>query len=417
MSSVERPVSFPLAGALSWAPGAPPPWRRHHPAPQPNSVVWSADFAAGLYTRGGAPATLAETISCARASDAIMLDAAGACHLFGPGEPPLLPGLGLDIWGQFTNKNAHYNASPVSLAGLSEGTGSPIANGYLSVVDDAAALAAILPGIGNGKAFCVSVPSAATTGLYVVSGTVTTGNVNPHTSSVFARGNGVEVLVRMNQSSAQPAVVTTIEYRRIASADMPVNANRTWALSISHIQGAESIVWFALGMMSEGTFAPPPIIVSGGSATRQSTDVAMSDFVALRDAYGLNAGFSGRDIIHLGRLSDASHRCIWSRGVDADNCIRLEIRTDNKLRLTVRSSGVSTLILETLTGFSMPGTKIVDTVCQGGFWSLHATETGIVNSSAAVELPDLQVAYIGRAHGAPANYLNGSIEFSHIRRY
>lgn len=429
MSSIDRMISFPLAGEIAWPLGAPPSWRRFKPL-QPASaidedpVVWSADFSAGAYLRGGAGAALGGMLACIRSSDALMRGADGVFHAFGPDEPPVLSGAGLDVWGQFSSLVRSGN----NLAG----TGWSSTSG-LAVAD----LGTTALGLFNE----VELISGGALGARRVQNVALSAGVPVSVSFYYKAGTSGRARLQLLGSGADNLTlrgaagnmagssVAGGTLSRLANADLgggihccsfewtPLSPGTGTTVSVGPDSATAGATLVALGVdIVPASISVPWISNAPAAPTRLASDIAIHDFAALSASHGLAAGFAGRDVVDLARLSDAAPRTVWSRGTDADNRIALEIGTGNKVRLKVRLGGADALLLETADGFATTGAKTIDYVCAAGLWSLAATGLADAGSSAAVAVPALAVAHVGRDFGATPAYLNGAVALSRIER-
>ncbi len=428
MSSIDRMISFPLAGEVAWPLGAPPSWRRFKPL-QPDfaigedPVVWSADFSGGAYLRDGAEAALAGMLACVRSSNALMRGTDGVFHAFGPDEPPVLSGAGLDVWGQFSslvrNGNNLGDTSWSSTSGLAVADLGTTALGLFNETELVSGGALAARRVQN-VALSGGVPVFVS--FYYKVGTSGRARLQ------FLGSGADNLTLRGAVGNLSGSSVAGGTLARLANADLggihccsfewtPSNPGTGTTVSVGPDSATAGATLVALGVDIVPASVPVPWISNAPAApTRLASDIAIHDFAALSASHGLAAGFVGRDIVDLGRLSDTAPRTVWSRGTDADNRITLEIGTDNKVRLKVRLGGAEALLLETADGFATTGAKTIDYVCAAGLWSLAATGLAGTGSSAAVAVPALAVAHVGRDFGATPAYLNGTIAFSRIER-
>lgn len=428
MSSIERMISFPLAGEVAWRLGAPPSWRRFKPplsalAIEDDPVVWSADFSGGAYLRNGAGAALAGMLACVRSSEALMQGTDAGFHSFGPDAAPVLPGIGLDVWGQF----------PSLLRSGNNPAAADWSNTGLSIVDSETTVL----GIFNETILV----SGGTLAARRVQNLVLTSGVPVSVSFLYKAGTSGRGRILLFGSGSDSLILRGVAgnllgstvvggtLSRLVNSDLgggiyccsftwtPSNPGTGTGVGIGPDSAVAGSTLVALGVDVVPASIPVPWISNAASSvTRLASDVAIHDFAALSAAHGLAAGFAGRDVVDLRRLSDAVPRTVWSRGTDADNRIALEIGTGNKVRLTVRLGGADVLTLETADGFATTGLKTIDYVCADGLWSLAATGLAGAVSAASVAVPALGVAHIGRNFGATPAYLNGAIAFSRIER-
>ncbi|MEQ8268870.1 MAG: hypothetical protein RH982_16870 [Parvibaculum sp.] len=424
MTYVERPTTFPLAGPAAWPACSPPAWRRFIQPPGSPSIVWSADFAAGLYSRGGAPATLSEMVDCVRPSDAIMQGADGVHHVFAANEPPILPGAGLDIWGELSS--LVRNGNNLAAAGWSAAMGitaNDLGTTALGIFREVEL-------VGGGSLGARRVQNIAlSSGIPVFvsffykagsSGRLRAQILGSGADNLVLRGIVGGIAVSAISGGTLSDLVNTDFGGGIYHCSClwtPENPGVGVGVGIGPDSGVADATVVALGLDVVSALTPVPWISNTTPApTRLGTDLTIPGFSSLVSEYGLQAGFRSRDVIHLTRLSSPVHRCLWSRGTDAENCVTLELRTDDRLRLTVRNGGMDALILETAEGFNDSGVKTINAVCRTGNWSIEAAGLPSAHSAAPATIPALAEAHIGRTLDAPDNYLSGVILASEVER-
>jgi hypothetical protein len=218
------------------------------------------------------------TWSFSRVSQKIAKDSTGALHVFASNVPAITD-LGLNVEEARTNKNINFNANPVDLTNV---TLSGDAAATLSVVDDAAALAAA--GLStictSGKVYKLDNTAGTTRAFAQIKGT--TGNLNPHSLSIFWRGVGLAEYY-LGASTGFSAQALTGSYVRYINPNL--TPGTTGDLSTVGAD-AGSVVFFILNDTEEGSFATSPIVVQGASATR-AADVPALSGLSLPSAYTL----------------------------------------------------------------------------------------------------------------------------------
>jgi hypothetical protein len=198
---------------------------------------------------------------------ATALDLAGNVIQFATGVPRIT-NRGILVEEARTNKGTSHNANPTEAAGF---VGNPVnmsksgdAAGILSVVDDAAALAAA--GLSNacasGKVYKLDNTAGAANAIASINGTV--GNLNAHAFSCYARATAGSGSVGRSGSSVGAATFSSSAYAR-ASAVLTPTAT-TEVLRVQALPGA--VVYFILAQLEEGAFATSPIITTGAAGTR-----------------------------------------------------------------------------------------------------------------------------------------------------
>jgi hypothetical protein len=159
-----------------------------------------------------------------------------------------------------TNKCTHFNISPTALTNIiREGD----AAATLTVVNDAAALAAAGLNIGNGNVYCLD----NTAGIGVAGATIQggVGTLNPHAFTAYCRCTGTASVRRNAIGTIAGSSFTNISsYQRFGGVLTPTQT--TDRLSINANPGA--VVWFTLADLQEGAFITDPIIVAGAQTTR-----------------------------------------------------------------------------------------------------------------------------------------------------
>jgi hypothetical protein len=436
MSQIQRLTSFPLAGAVSWRIGAPPPWRGYVPRATPSDavladpVVWTADFSVGVYARAGAAAALGAVLATARSSPAIMQGADGLLHSFGNDQPPVLPGTGLDLRGQVVNLAFHsekfsnwvgQNSAATDDAvtsPLGTSTGGSIATGTSNVRHgrDSNNIT-----FANATVYTLSVYAKAGTHRYaqLVFGGGAFG------SNAYANFDLQDGIVGTVGSSATAGLVPLAGgwYRLWITATTTAGASTIAALYLVQSAaaarneayvGTGTVLHAFGGQVNAGALAPYVPTGGAASATRLATDCSVPDFAALVAAGGLQDGFTATARVALASLSASAPRAVFSMGADADNCVTLLIGTDNVARLIVRKAGADEVVLAA-SAFSSAGEKEIAISAVPGAWSIAATGVTGDASADAETLPSLDVCRIGSRFGG-VNYLGGVLLDADIAR-
>lgn len=424
MTYAERPITFPLAGPAAWPACSPPAWRRFLQSPEGPSIAWSADFAAGLYLRGGAPVPLAGALACVRASEAIMQGADGVHHLFPAHEPPILPGAGLDIWGAFSSlvRNGN-NLAAAGWSGTMGITANDLGTTALGIFREVELVGGGSLGARRVQNIALSSGIPVSLSLFYKagsSGRIRAQILGSGTDNLVLRGVVGGIAVSAISGGTLLDLVNTDFGGGIYHCSclwIPENPGVGVGVGIGPDSGVVDATVVALGVDVVPAPMPVPWISHTTPApSRLGTELTIPGFSSLVSDHGLQAGFKSRDVIRLTRLSSPAHRCLWSRGTDADNCVTLELRTDDKLRLTVRNGGAVTLILETVEGFNDSGVKTIDAVCRTGNWLIETAGLPSAHSAAPAGIPSLTEAHIGRTPGAPDSHFNGVMLASRIER-
>lgn len=177
--------------------------------------------------------------------------------------------LGILVEGSRSNKITIYNASPTDITGVTAASGTPV----ISIVTDATSLtAAGLDQIGNGNVIKIDNSGQGTNCDIDFSGT--TGNVNPHSFSVWARETQ-NVMTRLKRSGSGSNTVTIAgaTYTRYKlENETPSATTNTMRITVN----AGGIVYCLLHQVEETTFCSSEIVTSGASATRAADSVTLT---------------------------------------------------------------------------------------------------------------------------------------------
>ena len=401
-----RPTSFSLAGPAAWLPGQFPSWRSFGGpsgvAPLALSPAWAADFAGGSYMRLGEESTLAGVLATVRSGSALEWGAGGTFSSFGADAPVLLPERGLGIRGQSTNLFSRSN----TVSGWTNPT-IPVATNVSSCLPEETARKYRNTG-APGTARCEQDVSVAA-GMHVLSTIVENVDAADFSFGYGTTGSHI-VLVKFTWATGLLTVEEgTVAASRVTDlgtgpnggalirADLLIsNAAATTRRFRNFYAGRDSLnlkasIVHYMGLVAGATW--PPVVVSGASpGTRFATEHTIPGFGDIVSAAGLQAGFSGSVEIDLDRLSAPAVRVLAAFGADADNCLKLQIDTDDRVRLVARREGVDEVSLATSSGFSTTGTKTIGFTAKPGAYSLTATGIGSAASDDGAALPDLAAA-------------------------
>ena len=189
-------------------------------------------------------------------------------------QEPFATPFGYSNWPARTNKCTCLKFNPTDTTNI---TKSGDAAAVLSVVDDTAALtAAGLIGVcTSGKVYKLDNSAGSTDGVASISGA--TGNVNVHSTAIYARGGSASSgrTGFSNASGSTTNIVLTTYSRLLSENRTPVNTGNTNVVYAS----PGKVVYFILPQLEEGAFATPPIFDplndSLTSITRAATNLSL----------------------------------------------------------------------------------------------------------------------------------------------
>lgn len=426
MSNIERLISFPLAGAAAWLLHAPPAWRRFRqaspPEPASDPVLWSADFSAGLYARGGATAALVDMLAAVRSGGAQGFDAGGGLVSVAANQPIILPGRGLFPNGQFANL---YNSSdPAAGFGwTSQGGAAPSADGPWCCVEspssgDVQQLVgtAGIDADNSPRTFWFDVKkeeSADANGRLLCrlqGGTPLSRHINYNamTGAFKADFAGLSAgMLRTADLGDRWRFAVTIQNNGTNNL-----AQVSWAPAFNADLGSSEADPAASG---GGALAWPHLVKGPylgdavrlpGTGTLFATVNAVPEFSAL----DLSGGFGGKIVINLSRLNDPARRYLWEFGSVTDH-VRLSIETNDRLRLSVRKANSVVFNLDAGAAFASTGVKEIHFQAKPNESCISAT--GIPPASMIgnpTMLPPMNAACIGCGNGGSDGFLNGFVE-------
>lgn len=245
--------------------------------------------------------------------------------------------LGLLIEGSVTNKCTHTNCNPSSTTNMTKGGD---AASTLSVVSDVTALASSgLDAIcTNGMVYKLDNSGGSTTAYVDIGGT--TGNTNPHTFSVWARGTSGTIgtltrsgtgssTVNMNGNGAYARYVLANETPSGTTVQLRVRAN------------AGKVVWFILSQLEEMPFATSEIITAGAAATRAADRVTYA--LTGKPCFSISQGYVGLRYRPKGFMPGVyQYLLVADNGSNSNDTIGIRINaTSGDLGAYVRAGAVS----------------------------------------------------------------------------
>lgn len=241
--------------------------------------------------------------------------------------------LGLFIEPSIENKCENYNVNPTDTTGFTtSGTGT------LSVVDDTTELAnAGLDSIcTSGKVFKAEATSASTYIVYVPG---TPGNLNPHSISLYARGEGSgSRTARISLGGTlHPIAPAGDDYQRYMLENQTPDST-TRKLTIS-VDGNETL-YFILYQLEESEYCTSVIPVAGSSVTRP-TDRAYIGDIDQQDWFDINQGYMICRYTQKKLLDSDSYAAVLNDGSSANTIgLRLD-QTSHNLRAYIRAASTS----------------------------------------------------------------------------
>jgi hypothetical protein len=288
-----------------------------------------------------------------RAGSALKLNAAGVYVGIPANTPPILGGAGHDVWGALTNLIASADITTLSKGVATVVTLMPSEVG---------------PDGNTGAVYRVEMPAVSETFLDFW----TAGVSALRTSQVWVKANGAS-----NQFQFATTFPTTTSAIK--------NAGASWAVA-SYVQTASGryifnngndsyatdiLIWLP-GVFTGGAVSPPvvPNTSRNASISTVTGQPALGDFrIKLRP-----------------NILDLTDRTFWSRGVDADNEVRLSL-VSGKVRLTITVGGVAVVTIETSAYSSAPGIVEIGAIAADGNQSISATGRTGATDTVAVTIP------------------------------
>lgn len=245
--------------------------------------------------------------------------------------------LGLLIEGAVQNKCTNFNANPVDTTNLVK---AGDAASTLSVVDDAAALAAA--GLNlvctSGKVYRLDNSAGSTTAYVDIGGT--TGNINVHSFSAWVRGNSgtVGYLTRSGTGGSTALITGGLPYQRLKLE------NETPSSTGGQIRvraNAGKIIWFILNQLEELPFCTSEIITAGAAATRAQDRLVLNLQGQLW--FSAASGYMGVRYRPRGFIPGVyQYLAVADNGINADNTIGLRLNMDvNDIGAYVRAGAAS----------------------------------------------------------------------------
>ncbi len=241
--------------------------------------------------------------------------------------------LGLLIEPSATNKCENFNINPTDTTGFTT-SGS----GTLSVVDDTTDLAnAGLNQIcTSGKVFKATATTAST---FIVYAPGTVGNLNAHSLSLYARGDGVgSRTARLSVGGTMLSIAPAgDDYKQYKHENLvPNSTGRKLTLSID---GNETL-YFILYQLEEGDYCTSVIPTNGGAVTR-ATDRAYISDVDQHGWFNPNQGYMICRYSQERLLNADAYAAVLNDGSSA-NTIGLRLDTTNhNLRAYMRANSSS----------------------------------------------------------------------------
>ncbi|NQZ13245.1 MAG: hypothetical protein HRT94_00275 [Alphaproteobacteria bacterium] len=252
--------------------------------------------------------------------------------------------LGILIEPALTNKCQNYNANPTSTSGVSA---SGDVNGILSLVDDSSALTAV--GLDqictNGNVYRAD-NSAGTTD-FVIQITGATGNLNPHSYSVYVRSpNSTGRTCRLASGAGELDIEGNTTWQRyIFENQTPDTTSREMTILVD----AGKEIYFILNQLEEYQMATSVIKTQGASASR-AADRPYVDNLTQYDWFDGNQGYftcrySLREILdqdsYIGVIHDGSSSdTVGLRLHSSNHALRGYVRAASSSQFTSNNSDV-----------------------------------------------------------------------------
>ena len=312
--------------------------------------------------------------------------------------------LGLFIEPEATNKCENYNTNPTDTSGFTDNSA-----GTLTVVSDAAELAAA--GLDqictSGMVFKATATSSSTYIVYIP-GTV--GNLNPHSLSIYARGEGAG-----NRTARMSLGGTTLDiapagdgYKRYKHENLtPNSTGRKLTLSVD---GNETL-YFILYQLEENPYCTSVIPTTGNSVTRPADRAYISN-INQEDWFSAEQGYMICRYTQERLLNVDAYAAVLNDGSSA-NTIGLRLDSSNhNLRAYIRASSSSQFtsanqdyqIEKTLNAAAIRWNTSEAEILSGG----EAAQSTIAQTTVGIDMLE-----IGARNGG-ASPMHGHIQFIEV---
>lgn len=394
------------------------PARRNRPSwllPQVPGNGIQYEFTRDQYWLGSGLTAEANVLADTRTSDALFDNTAGVYSLFGT-DVPAITARGLYVGGQATNLVPNNTYQGASAGGAFPAGWSVInAPGVVWSVDGLGTGVDGLPYIdvrisGTNSSGQVRYPQVVlVTDTYAITGNLT-GSMRLEVLSATLAGRVAELntsVTALDIPSTDPAVYNVrltrsvvaggdIIYRLVSQVNPGGSIDNRYRLSRIQLEA--------------GSFASPPIVTAGASATRLADSIVNPNFAAHAATFGLANGMAALARVNLTRLSDPAARRIATFGTSADGAY-IEFTAANTFKAVLRKAGADAV---TMTSGTVSATGIYDVTAQfkAGAYSLTVSGGIAGDTDASAEtLPAAiaSAAYIGQS-ASTAQHLNGPLE-------
>lgn len=402
---IARQAAFPAARAAA----RPVTGYRTRPDWVLADELYVQDWAQGLYWSGGRIVELADVLASSRNSPMVEADADGVLRS-ALANAPLVSNGGLSAWLSRTNKSTNYNANPPALIAMTDGTSFTAAatnvaaqggdaNSRWGVVDAAAQiLAAGLAGVCTaGRAYRINDTAGAAAADLNLLGAA--GNTNVHTVSAYILGTGNAKLGTglAGATFALQFALSSGFVRRAASG----TPGSTQGGRVIALAGAD--VFAILPQYEEGSFASPPIITTGGTATRQAENLTMSGLALA----------PGRKIrVKAAYNRTPASKCVLSHHrTDANNYIEI-YANGTACHARVVRGGAEEANINVAAAIPTNGTPFEAELTLAANGISLAVDGGAPASSGAITMPDVTAMTTHKAgsDAAPANHANTQLK-------
>jgi len=291
------------------------------------------DLRNNRYWQGATLPAVTDMLTTARSSTHLLANASGVYQSFGNNVLARNTGVGAYIGMSLSNICANYNAAPQLTNVAKEGD----ANAVLTIVDQSTELnSAGFGNICNGNAYKLDNSLGSTNAWALIAGTQS-NTIDKCTQMVVAWGSG-QFFTQVNAGGGGGSIGnTTLTSVPTLYSGIPSVATAIAGMRVCARPGA--ILYFVLNQYGVASFAAPPIITNGSSATRLASDVTAANMAWFTPLDGIGA----TEIIvpKWNHVGDGVDRPLFQYIKDASNYIRGYVNASGYPALKIVTGGTT----------------------------------------------------------------------------